>query len=89
MSLPGSDPTPSEALEWALADTPGAAEEFARAEVARLRAIEAKFAACVELVGELEPDHAQLCPRAHAGWGHCRCICDFDAREALRKLVES
>lgn len=41
------------------------------------------------LLLELEPGHAHLCPRAHEGYGHCRCICDFDAREALRKLVES
>ena len=51
-------------------------------------AIEAKFAACVELVGELEPGHAHLCPRSFKGYGHCRCMCDFEAREALRKLVE-
>ena len=31
------DPTPAEALEWALANTPGGAEGLARAEVARLR----------------------------------------------------
>lgn len=59
----------------------------AQSEIDRLRAIEAKFAACVGLVGELEPGHAHLCPRGHAGWGHCRCICDFEARAALRRLA--
>lgn len=89
MSLPGADPTPAEALEWALEATPGAAEEFARAEVTRLRAIEAKYAECVELIERLDPGHAHLCPRAVSGFEHCRCTCDCDAREALRKLAES
>lgn len=76
MSLPGADPTPAEALEWALEATPGAAEAFARAEVARLRAIEAKHSACVELIGELNHNHDDRC---------CArlCVCDFEAREAI------
>lgn len=86
VSLPGADPTPAEALEWALGATPGAAEEFARAEVARLRAIEAKFAECVELIGQLDQHHDRYC-LAFDGIG--RCCCDHGAREALRKLAES
>lgn len=87
MSLPGADPTPAEALEWALEATPGAAEEFARAEVSRLRAIEAKYAECVGLIERLGGGHWDYCPAGYTP--SARCLCDFDAREALRKLAES
>ena len=45
------DPTPAEALEWALANTPGGAEAFARTEVERLRAV-AKAARVVSAIFE-------------------------------------
>lgn len=95
MSLPGADPTPAEALEWALDATPGAAEEFARAEVARLRAIEAKYAQFAAIVADLDMDHHAYCPRlglsadVPATTSATRCRCDLNARAALQKLAES
>ena len=73
-----SEGSPEERLQTAAAQL----AMDAQSEIDRLRAIEAKFAECVGLIGELNHNHDDRC-RASL------CLCDHDAREALLKLAES
>lgn len=71
------DTTPTEALEWALANTPGGAEALARAEVERLRLLCRR--AGERLRAKARRDN--VAPDPEMGWWHP----DGDLIEALEE----